>query len=325
MDQTGDAMTKSYAANHPHPDYPASTNGFEEKTVIADNDPVTHVSPNKVEELRNRIRAARLETMMARKLENELSIDPVALQQVERIADTPENHFSKTRKECELMIRELGEQASTLLSLADRSCKFLGYLENIDPDSNENTTLELPEEPRRLPRKDVRYGDSLAVIERQTQQIDALESMHERAKESYEATLSRLKRENATFKERYETAALELEKANETVSLLDGKLRDQDKSLSQAQNDLDEISAECENTLNELSSLQARYDELNKKSLENQGQHYSKINELEELVRELQANLDAVSRERDNLSTELETCNSLLKLHEDPKPNPSSD
>ncbi|MEL7430574.1 MAG: hypothetical protein AAFN43_11305 [Pseudomonadota bacterium] len=350
------------------------TEAFDSELIVASNDAAGNPVEANIEMLRDKIKASRLEKLMARQLESELSINEISFEPsfdddfldqaipTEPVSSNLQNHLRQTpapmerepssvtrsrfhanRSDCESLVTDIRDHAETLHSLAGRSDSLISYLNRIEEEfrNMDSMELELREKSRELERSTTRMNEGQSLIDKQRKQIQLLETMRNTANENYEdarrelddiqaenerltkrvnesaALLSRLERENMTFSEKFDMARMELEKAGTTIKSLRRQGEEHDRSVSQLRAELSETTAQNEQALNELSALQIRYNELNKKSLESQGQHYTKISQLEEAIREMKSLLDRRTREKTELQTELDAANNLLVLHEE--------
>lgn len=372
--ELGDAMDQNTAVKRTNDGFADTTEGFDSELIVASNDSSSEFADDNVGKLREKIKAARLEKLMARQLESELSIDEISFEPSmdnETLAETEaaversqasvatqrtrldlyerepssvgRSRFQSSRSDCESLLSDFRQQSEVLGRIADRSSSFLDYLNRMEEEfkTMDSMEIELREKTRELERSENKNAENQTLIDKQRKQIELLETMRTTATENYEqarrdldssqvendqirtklnesvALTARLERENMAITEKFDTVRSEHEKAAASVNSLRRQNQDQDRQLTQATAELHEISTSNEQALNELSNIQIKYNELNKKSLESQGQHYAKISELEETVRELKSLLDRRTRERSELKNELEAANNLLVLHEE--------
>lgn len=354
----------------------AVTTGFDSETLTASNDIAYVAEDPSLEELRSKIKAARLEKLMARQLESELSVDEInfepSLDDLDLAVDStvaenvpqaprafltsaapdlasrssatdPRSRFKTNRQDCEDLLEDFREHAHLMTRISEKSNSFLDYLNRVEQEfsSMDSMEMELREKTRELERIEKQRQEHKTLVEKQRKQIDLLETMRKTSVENYDnakhqldelqlqseqqagklneahAMLSRFERETVAWSEKYETMRVEYEKASSMVASLRRQNHDQDRQLSQTVGELNDLKTENEQNLHELSNLQIKYNELNKKSLEHQSQHYTKIAELEETVRAMKGQLDQRNREKADLVNELEAANNLLVLHEE--------
>lgn len=80
MHQMGDVMTSNAAKQQANVQSAAITTGFDSETIIANNDVIERTNGQSIEALRSKIKASRLEKLMARQLESELSLAEIAFE-----------------------------------------------------------------------------------------------------------------------------------------------------------------------------------------------------------------------------------------------------
>lgn len=376
----GDAMKQNAALKQTEQQVAKTTEGFDSELIVAGNDSSPEMENTSVERLREKIKAARLEKLMARQLESELSIDEMSfepssddnfLEAAEFANTTPvetttaevtapiqrtklelferepsavtRSRFQASRADCENLLSDIREQSELMERLANRSNSFLDYLNRIEEEfkTMDSMEIELREKYSELERATTKIAENQSLIEKQRKQNELLETMRNTASQNYEqarreleetqsdnehlraksnenaALAARLEREHMSLSEKHEVLRVEHEKSTATVNSLRRQNHDQDRQISQVTSELHEITTANEQTLTELSNIQIKYNELNKKSLETQGQHYTRISELEETVREMKTLLDRRTREKTELTNELEAANNLLMLHEE--------
>ncbi len=386
MHHTGDVMAQNAAKQESSVHLAATTTGFDQETITANNDVVCNSNDQSIDQLRSKIKAARLEKLMARQLESELSIEEIdfepslealdltpnedvfseaeaetemqtpatkarglfprrsRVELTERSSEIdPRSRFKTQRQDCEKLLLEFQEHSRLMTRISDKSNSFLDYLNRIEQEfvAMDSMELEIREKTRELERIEKQRVEHRALVEKQSKQIELLETMRQSSANNYEETkrqleelqaqtenqsnqlneanalIARYEREALTANEKLDTMRSDFEKANASVNALRRQTQDQDRQLSHALSELNEVSAHNEQTLHELSSLQIKYNTLNKKALEQQGQHYSRISELEEALRRAKSQIEQSNREKSDLKHELEAANNLLVLHED--------
>ena len=185
------------------------------------------------------------------------------------------------------------------------------------------------------------HDDQRILIEKQRKQIEKLEVMRQTSTENYEAAkyelqevqhqkerlngklgenaikIARMERENASLNEKLQIVSSDLEKSNASVNSLRRQSQNQDRQITQTKSELSELAIINDEVLSNLSSLQIKYNELNKRSLEKQGNYYTKIAQFEESTRALKARLEKSEREKSETLKELEAANNLLVLQEE--------
>ena len=261
------------------------------------------------------------------------------------LAETPlvNSRFRRNRTNCKDLISSLQEKADAMAEISDRATSFMEYLTELEGEfaNLESLELELEEKNRQIERIDRMHDDQRILIEKQRKQIEKLEVMRQTSTENYEAAkyelqevqhqkerlngklgenaikIARMERENASLNEKLQIVSSDLEKSNASVNSLRRQSQNQDRQITQTKSELSELTIINDEVLSNLSSLQIKYNELNKRSLEKQGNYYTKIAQFEESTRALKARLEKSEREKSETLKELEAANNLLVLQEE--------
>ena len=343
-----------------------ATEAFDGNSVVANNDPLPgHTTNQEIENVRSRIKAARLEHLMARQLETDLAIELTIAPQLEadilatmtettdqcdaEIAvlepytrEVEEHHFfEKTRSECASLLSTFQQQAAALENLVQSSGGLLNFINRIEVEFRNADAAKMELNDTRLELENARVSnmEHASTIEKQTKQISVLEALRESMAHNFsdaKATITELKAKNTEAQQKLEDtqeearrfltiashletekeqAEADLAKAEETIISLRTELKKRETELTATSSKVSAIKAKSATTQDEFSELKSKYEQLNIKSLENQGQHLSRISELEHAAKSLKIDLDATRREKEDLGSELDAVNKLLMLH----------
>ncbi|MDJ0612426.1 MAG: hypothetical protein QNJ29_02035 [Rhizobiaceae bacterium] len=361
-------MTASAALQKRAFDTTVQTEDFNGDPVVANNDPHSvPKSENQVEAVRSRIKAARLEHLMARQLETDLAIElsvapqleadimeamTATTQQCETVIEeyapytqevNEQKAFRENREECQSLVSRFRSQTTVLQDMLDTSGGLLAFISSLEKEfiNAELARKELREAQIELKSLRVSNRDQEATLEKQTRQLSVLEALQESMSENFadaKSTIADLRekndRANQHLKEaRGEVAALleansgltrenremksRLGDASETIMTMQESLVEKETRLAESSEKISLISQESEMERGAFSELKSKYERLNVKSLEYQGQHLSRITELEETAQSLKDDLDVTRREKESLGSELDAVNKLLMLHDE--------
>lgn len=334
--------------------------------IVANNDahPV-QLSNTQIENVRSRIKAARLEHLMARQLETDLAIELSVAPQLENEimaamsvttsqfeaeiealepytqAVEEQKEFRRNRDECKTLVNKFKDQTNALKELIDSSGDLLTFVNRIEAEfinaenaKNELSSALIELENLRITTKE--QGNTLAQQKRQIHVLEALQeslsqnfsdakhtiaSLQDETQRSGQRLadanreIARLNTENSALSIESETAKRELNKASDAIHSMREQLSAKEKLLSETSEKVIRISEETELERDAYSDLKSRYEHLNIKSLEYQGQHLSRINELELATASLKEDLNAARNEKNSLGSELDAVNKLLMLH----------
>ena len=343
-----------------------ATEAFDGNSVVANNDPLPgHTTNQEIENVRSRIKAARLEHLMARQLETDLAIELTIAPQLEadilatmtettdqcdaEIAvlepytrEVEEHHFfEKTRSECASLVSTFQQQAAALENLVESSGGLLNFINRIEVEFRNADAAKIELNDTRLELENARVSnmEHASTIEKQTKQISVLEALRESMAHNFsdaKATITELKAKNTEAQQKLEDtqeeasrfltiashletekeqAEADLAKAEETIISLRTELKKRETELTATSSKVSAIKAKSATTQDEFAELKSKYEQLNIKSLENQGEHLSRISELEHAAKSLKIDLDATRREKEDLGSELDAVNKLLMLH----------
>ncbi len=352
---------------------------LSDEELIPSNDRGGSPVKRNISELRQKIKSARLEKLMARQLESELSIDHIEIEEPQELDFELDENFDisldsepsespsagnfaeeaaltshstlqsrniylqQSKRSCGEMVEKIKTSSQVLSNLAGYASGLERYLNTIERElitleRSEKKVLVLEETNDKMR---LELHETQAVIKKQSKQIELLETMHKSSLNSnekanneiarlqnslrkkdreingLEATISEAEQSRNGLKSDYNKLANELGHTSQSLTNSREKLRIKDIELTKHLADINTITAENEQNLDKLADVQAKYDELNRRSLEQQNQHYTKIHTLENLVRELKQNVETNNREKAELSVELNAANNLLVLHEE--------
>jgi len=335
------------------------TEDFNGEIIVASND--THsanVTNNQIDAVRSRIKAARLEHLMARQLETDLAIELTVAPQLENeimaaMSDTTNDcetaieayepytkaveerkAFRKKREDCKTLVSRFQNQTSALGDLIESSGGLLSFISQIEAEfvSAELAQKELDDTQIELENLRISNKEQSIALEQQTRQINVLEALQESLSHNFseaKETIRNLIAENHRIQRDWQKAqeeassltqknaelSKESRNADKTIRAMQEQLLEKEKTLSDTSGKALRISQEVEQERDAYSELQSKYERLNVKSLEYQGQHLCRISELEETTTALKENLENTRREKETLGSELDAVNKLLMLH----------
>ncbi|MEM7215556.1 MAG: hypothetical protein AAF423_08435 [Pseudomonadota bacterium] len=353
------------------------------QALIPSNDLTGQPSGRDINELKEKIKTARLEKMMARELEAELSIDQIEFEEPtpqpantdevslqERLSNlileglekdarpAPEDPAptqigsTDTHLKSELMdsMRRFEELADNVrnnsrlfVDLSEEASGLVEYLQGIERDLVllDQTREELKQLNRSSERTELQWQEAQETIERQQKKIELMETMRKSSLEDQESVNRQLTKLQFILNEKsQEVLSLEEDIANsecekdalkEKLQMLDTDLLNSDQNLDVANNKLIEKDRRIAKLTTELSAmtdqatqneekfalLRKKYNDLNKRGLEQKSEHYNNMHEIEAAVRELKRQLKANKQEKAELAVELNATSNLLTLHEE--------
>ncbi len=365
-ESTGDLMTSSAALQKQ--DFAASvqTEGFDGDQIVANNDVHSiQMTDNQVEAVRSRIKAARLEHLMARQLETDLAIELTVAPQLEAeimaamsetaghcetaietfapyTKEIEEQHaFKKNREECRALVSTFQSQTAALGNLIESSGGLLAFINRIEAEfvSADAARKELNDAQIELENLRISNREQATLVDKQTKKINVLEALQESMSHNFadaKATIADLETKNQRANEHLreaqgevsallqahteltkenKAATANLSNASQTIRAMQERLTEKELKLSETSEKISLISQETEMERDAFSELKSKYERLNVKSLEYQGQHLSRITELETTAQALQQDLETTRREKEDLGSELDAVNKLLMLH----------
>ncbi|MEM9330859.1 MAG: hypothetical protein AAGA53_06005 [Pseudomonadota bacterium] len=354
---------------------------LDDQELVPSND-VNQSPVNKsIDELREKIKSARLEKLMARQLETELSIDHIEIEtpeenseleaqlvhdpvdeeisSTELTSEMPESQSNgvysilsnqtgtmnvlESRRTCDDMRDKIKNSSEVLTGLAEQADGLANYLQLVERDlaGFQSAKVRIKELEEKSDQLRIQRQEAQAMVEKQKKQIEMLETMrkssanaHESAKNeiaqlnnsvrkkdreigNLQTSVADIERDRNSLKSEISKLEMELSQGTQALKSTREKLRNKDVELTKVVSDLNALSAENEQNVDKFADLQAKYNELNKRGLEQQNQHYSKIHELENSVRELKRQVETNNREKSELAVELSAANNLLVLHEE--------
>lgn len=359
-------MTSSVALKKQEFETTVTTEGFDGNAVVANNDTLPGQTANQeIENVRSRIKAARLEHLMARQLETDLAIELTIAPQLEAdimaaMTETTdqceaeinalepytqeiEEHrfFEKNRSECVSLVSTFQQQAAALGDLVESSGGLLRFVNRIEAEfrNADAAKAELKDTQLELENARVSILEHTSTIEKQAKQISVLEALRESMTHNFsdaKANMAELQAKNhkalqkleetqeeagrflaviSQLETEKERAANDLSQAQNTITSLQSQLKKRETELTATSSKVSAIKAKSVNTQDKFSELKSKYEQLNIKNLEHQGQHLNRISELENTAKSLKEDLDATRREKEDLGSELDAVNKLLMLH----------
>ena len=226
-----------------------------------------------IDELREKIKSARLEKLMARQLESELSIEGL-----EPIATSiSEDEFDRWIMSDDLSTLDPKESSNVNIP-HPVSTRHTAELSIPSPSTGDAIQDEVDEV-----KEMIRHGMDM---------VNKLNAHSEGLKTSlgkFENDFSRLamtKRQLQELEDNHKKLVKDYREASTFIS-------HQRKQVGILEARLSKTSTESAQYRSRLIGLQEKYDELNRRSLEQQGAHHAKFQELEHKLRELHGELEA--------------------------------
>lgn len=247
-----------------------------------------------LEEIREKIKAARLEKLMARQLANELNENEAA----PKATMSNENEFSHENEE---LIQSIDETSETLNN-------FIAELEEKNSTSAEE-------------------NEAFGIIENQNRQIELLEFLRSKEAEQTEklnGAIKQLEKLAQTQSDALQENRVELEKLQEKANahhegLLECKRQNselQEKLLIEQQNSKAYQNKKLE-VAQELDDLQEKYTQITKRNMEQQTANQERINQLESDLKKVVAELQSVRQANATMQQEIDANNRLVILQDE--------
>jgi len=245
-------------------------------------------------EIREKIKAARLEKLMARQLASELN-------EQETAPGATSSNGEEFSRENEALIQSIDETSETLNN-------FIAEIE----EKNEAAKAD---------------SEAYGIIESQNKQIELLEFLRSKEAEQTEklnGAIQQLEKLAQTQSDALEESRAELEKLQEKINthheqLLESKRENseiKEKLLIEQQN-----SKAYQNQKGEISrqldDLQEKHSQVVKRNLEQQSEHQERINQLEDDLRKIVGELQSVREQNNTMQQEIDANNRLVVLQDE--------
>ena len=278
--------------------------------IVEDASPKPSSSPETLEQIREKIKAARLEKLMARQLANELSANPIPESVAENITTSAslEAGFDQYREE------EIDPRNEALIETIDNTSQTL------------NAYLAEFGEAEMVSEDDAESTEAIGIIESQTKQIELLEFLRDKEvkqAERLKQAIGQLERLAEAQSETLKQNRLELsdlsEKAQalseENISLKrkNAELKESTLVAEQGAKALEEASEQLHA---EHTNLQEKYGHLVKLNMEQQGKHDSNVMQLESDLKKAIKEIRRLRIEHTEMTNEIEASNKLVALQD---------
>jgi len=265
------------------------------------------VSGDDLHEIREKIKAARLEKLMARQLANELN--------AHKPQDNATNSFEETFAENLALSKPQEEsnlQSEELIQSIDETSKALNsYISELD-----DTHAESDED-----------NEAFGIIENQVKQIQLLEFLRNKeADQTQKLTLAitQLEKLAQTQQQALEDNRSEFnelftktQELNEQIANNERDNAELRKSLLIAEENTKAYKKERVEIAEEYETLQEKYTQIAKRNLEQQTQHQERAAELETSLKELIAEVKSLRREKSDMVQEIDANNKLVILQDE--------
>ncbi|MEM9279630.1 MAG: hypothetical protein AAGA76_13755 [Pseudomonadota bacterium] len=205
---------------------------LDDQELVPGNDVNASSVSKNIEELREKIKSARLEKMMARQLETELSIDKIEIeepqdtpeldidnvlnkvgQQLSGVySEQPESHSRQRtsystpvnqayainrhepRRTCDEMVDKIKNSSEVLSDIAEQASELVQYLQVVEGDlaNFETAKIRIKELEEKTEQIRIERHEAQAIVDKQKKQIEMLETMRKTAVSGHESAKSEI-------------------------------------------------------------------------------------------------------------------------------------
>ena len=313
---------------------------FDGNSVVANNDPLPgHSTNQEIENVRSRIKAARLEHLMARQLETDLAIELTIAPQLEadilatmtettdqcdaEIAvlepytrEVEEHHFfEKTRSECASLVSTFQQQAAALENLVESSGGLLNFINRIEVEFRNADAAKMELKDTRLELENARVSnmEHASTIEKQKKQISVLEALRESMAHNFsdaKATITELKAKNNEAQQKLEETQEEAGRFLTIASHLETEKEQAEADLTKAEETITSLRTELKKRETELTATNSKVSAIKAKSVTTQDEFSELKSKYEQL------NIKSLENQGQHLSriSELEHAAKSLKV-----------
>ena len=317
-----------------------ATEAFDGNSVVANNDPLPgHTTNQEIENVRSRIKAARLEHLMARQLETDLAIELTIAPQLEadilatmtettdqcdaEIAvlepytrEVEEHHFfEKTRSECASLVSTFQQQAAALENLVESSGGLLNFINRIEVEFRNADAAKIELNDTRLELENARVSnmEHTSTIEKQKKQISVLEALRESMAHNFsdaKATITELKAKNTEAQQKLEDTQEEASRFLTIASHLETEKEQAEADLAKAEETISSLRTELKKRETELTATSSKVSAIKAKSATTQDEFAELKSKYEQL------NIKSLENQGEHLSriSELEHAAKSLKI-----------
>jgi len=317
-----------------------ATEAFDGNSVVANNDPLPgHSTNQEIENVRSRIKAARLEHLMARQLETDLAIELTIAPQLEadilatmtettdqcdaEIAvlepytrEVEEHHFfEKTRSECASLVSTFQQQAAALENLVESSGGLLNFINRIEVEFRNADAAKMELKDTRLELENARVSnmEHASTIEKQKKQISVLEALRESMAHNFsdaKATITELKAKNNEAQQKLEETQEEAGRFLTIASHLETEKEQAEADLTKAEETITSLRTELKKRETELTATNSKVSAIKAKSVTTQDEFSELKSKYEQL------NIKSLENQGQHLSriSELEHAAKSLKV-----------
>jgi len=278
--------------------------------VIENRYQTPNPSTETLDKIREKIKAARLEKIMARQLANELSASPIPKRIAENVAASSslEADFDKYKQE------EIDPRNEALIETIDNTSQtlndFLAEMEG-GQASSENAT---------------NAGEEFAIIESQTKQIELLEFLRDKEAgqaEKLRRAILQLEKLAEAQSQTLQQNRLELSKLGEKAQSLSEEnivLKRENAELNEshlvAEQAAQRLLQEKEELHPEFKKLQEKYAHLVKLNIDQQNQHEKNSMQLEADLKNIAKEIRKLKLEKSEMAQEIKANNKLVTLQD---------
>ena len=317
-----------------------ATEAFDGNSVVANNDPLPgHSTNQEIENVRSRIKAARLEHLMARQLETDLAIELTIAPQLEadilatmtettdqcdaEIAvlepytrEVEEHHFfEKTRSECASLVSTFQQQAAALENLVESSGGLLNFINRIEVEFRNADAAKMELKDTRLELENARVSnmEHASTIEKQKKQISVLEALRESMAHNFsdaKAKITELKAKNNEAQQKLEETQEEAGRFLTIASHLETEKEQAEADLTKAEETITSLRTELKKRETELTATNSKVSAIKAKSVTTQDEFSELKSKYEQL------NIKSLENQGQHLSriSELEHAAKSLKV-----------
>lgn len=256
-----------------------------------------------IQELREKIKTARLEKLMARQLESELSIEGLE-PLMETLSDDDFDRWIMSEE-----IEFPDPDASS-----NENIPHAAAPEPVAPAPVATIAPVAPLPPVEKPRDEIvdineMIQTGMEMVSKLDEQSRVLKTSMGRFEQGFsklsetQRKLEQTERQNAKLEQDIKENSIHSAQQRKQISILEARVS--------------KATTEAAQYRTRMISVQEKFDELNRRSLDQQSTHHNRVQELEYRLREMHGELEANKRDKLQAIAELKAANSLLALHDE--------
>ena len=252
-----------------------------------------------------------LETMRNTSIENYESAK-LNLEELQRASQKQANELA----ESQFVNSELEQEIRSLQSNIEHGKSELQSVQKeleVSREEYKQKDMEAAKAQAELYSSRERISNLEANLQKMSQELEEVSSVSNQR----DTEIAKLNSAISTITENYNQTEDKLGNSQNEVEALNIEIKQKDISLNKLNSEFTSLMKLNEKTNLEVESLQDKYNQLNRQTLDQQSQHYSRINELEGMLRDAKRKLDIKNQEKTELAVELKATNNLLMLHEE--------